>query len=146
MTTATGNTEKVHHGRNIKRFREMLGIKQEALALELGEDWNQKKVSLLESKEMVDPALLEQVAKILKIPTEAIKNLDEESAINIISNTFQDFKDHAIANANHCTFNPLDELLKSLEDNKKLYERLLQSEREKVELLQKMLNKKGITD
>ena len=31
--------EKIHHGRNIKRFREMMGIKQEALAHELGEDY-----------------------------------------------------------------------------------------------------------
>jgi DNA-binding XRE family transcriptional regulator len=29
---------KMHEGRNVKRFREMLGIKQEALAFELGED------------------------------------------------------------------------------------------------------------
>ena len=36
----------IHQGRNVKRFREMLGIKQEALAVELGEDWNQRKVSL----------------------------------------------------------------------------------------------------
>jgi len=26
----------IHQGRNVKRFREMLGIKQEALAFELG--------------------------------------------------------------------------------------------------------------
>jgi len=38
----------IHKGRNVKRFREMLGLKQEALALELGGDWNQRKVSLLE--------------------------------------------------------------------------------------------------
>ena len=37
--TATPN-RKVHDGRNVKRFREMLGIKQDALAYELGEDWN----------------------------------------------------------------------------------------------------------
>jgi len=42
--------EKIHHGRNIKRFREMMGIKQEALAHELGEDWSQKKISLLVAK------------------------------------------------------------------------------------------------
>ena len=29
---------KVHEGRNVKRFREMLGVKQEALAASLGED------------------------------------------------------------------------------------------------------------
>jgi transcriptional regulator with XRE-family HTH domain len=57
---------KVHQGRNVKRFREMLGMKQEALAQELGEDWTQKKISLLEAKEEIEPALLEQVAKVLK--------------------------------------------------------------------------------
>ena len=43
----------IHQGRNVKRFREMLGIKQERLALELGEDWNQRKISLLEQKEVI---------------------------------------------------------------------------------------------
>lgn len=28
--------KKIHEGRNVKRFREMLGIKQEALAFNLG--------------------------------------------------------------------------------------------------------------
>ena len=42
--------QKIHQGRNVKRFREMLGIKQEALAFDLGEEWNQKKISLLECK------------------------------------------------------------------------------------------------
>jgi len=35
MISAT-NTNKIHEGRNVKRFREMPGIKQEALAYELG--------------------------------------------------------------------------------------------------------------
>lgn len=46
--------EKIHHGRNIKRFREMMGIKQDALAHELREDWSRKKISLLEQKEEVE--------------------------------------------------------------------------------------------
>lgn len=41
-------------------------MKQEALAMELGEDWTQKKVSLLEAKEEVEPEILEQVAKVLE--------------------------------------------------------------------------------
>lgn len=80
--------KKIHQGRNVKCFRKMLGIKQEGLAMELGEDWNQKEISLLEAKEEIEPALLEQVAKVLKVPSEAIKNFDEEAAINIISTTF----------------------------------------------------------
>ena len=59
---------KVHEGRNVKRFREMLGIKQEALAAGLGEDWTQKKISLLEQKETIEPGILDQVAKILNVP------------------------------------------------------------------------------
>lgn len=135
--------EKIHHGRNIKRFREMMGIKQEALAFELGEDWSQKKISLLEQKEEVEDELLRQVAEILKVPAEAIKSFSEETAINIISNTFHDFKDNATASALNykCSFNPIDKLIEALEENKKLYERLLESEREKVEIMKKMLEK-----
>ena len=44
------HTKKIHEGRNVKRFREMLGIKQDALAANLGDDWNQQKISLLEQK------------------------------------------------------------------------------------------------
>jgi len=68
----------------------MLGIKQEGLAYQLGDDWNQKKISALEQKEIIDDPLLQQVAAVLKVPVEAIKNFDEEQAFNIISNTFHD--------------------------------------------------------
>ena len=79
-----------------------------------------------------------KVAKILKVPEEAIKNFEEENAVNIITNTFTDFKDTTVSTSgynNQCTFNPLDKLMEALEENKKLYERLLKSEQEKIELL-----------
>jgi len=126
----------------VKRFREWLGLKQEGLALELGDDWNQRKVSLLEQKETIEPELLEQVAKVLKVPVEVITNLDEETAVNVISNNFNSHDSSTLNAINyHCTFNPLDELLKQIEENKKLYERLLQAEKEKVDLLQRLLEK-----
>jgi transcriptional regulator with XRE-family HTH domain len=127
--------KKIHQGRNVKRFREMLGMKQEGLAMELGEDWSQRRVSLLEAKEEIEPEILEQVAKVLKVPSEAIKNFDELAAINIISNTFHDFKDNAVANANHCTFNPLDKVIE-------LYERMLKDKTEMIEKLEQMLLQK----
>ncbi|STC97139.1 Helix-turn-helix domain [Chryseobacterium carnipullorum] len=105
--------KKIHQGRNIKRFREMLGIKQEALAFELGDDWNQKKVSLLEQKEMVESDILAQVAKILKVPAEAIENFDEEQAVNIISNTFND-QSNGYNYYPTFTFNPLDKMVELL--------------------------------
>jgi DNA-binding XRE family transcriptional regulator len=38
----TNDKRTIHQGRNVKRFREMLGLKQEALADQLGGDWSQK--------------------------------------------------------------------------------------------------------
>jgi len=49
-THHTMHNNKIHEGRNVKRFREMLGIKQDALAADLGDDLNQQKISLLEQK------------------------------------------------------------------------------------------------
>ncbi|ATL49973.1 transcriptional regulator [Chitinophaga caeni] len=120
----------IHEGRNIKRFREMMNMTQEAMAADLGDDWTQKKISLLEGKEKVEPEIIEQVAKVLKVPAEAIKNFDEEAAISVIANTFN-ANDTATLNAVNygCTFNPLDKVVE-------LYERLLASEREKNDLLQ----------
>ena len=125
----------IHQGRNVKRFREMLGLKQEGLAFELGDDWNQKKISLLEQKEVIEPALLEQVAKVLKVPVEAIKNFDEEAAINIIGNTVTNHDNASVFNY-YPTFNPIDKIVE-------LYDALVKSEREKVEILQKILDEKN---
>lgn len=126
----------IHQGRNVKRFREMLGIKQEGLALELGEDWNQRKISLLEQKEVIEEDLLAEVARVLKVPVEAIKNFDEEAAVNVISNTasFENCNQPAFFNF-HPSFNPIDKIVE-------LYEALVKSEKEKVELLQNLLAKK----
>lgn len=100
-------------------------------------------MSLLEQKEDIDGPLLEQIAKALKVPLEAIKNFDEKAALNIISNTFTSHDNSTLNAINHnCTFNLLDKWVEALEENKKLYERLLQTEREKVALLEEMLKKK----
>jgi transcriptional regulator with XRE-family HTH domain len=124
--------KKVHHGRNIKRFREMFGLKQEALAIELGEDWSQKKVSRLEETPEIGDDLLEQVAKILKVPVEAIKNFSEEAAMTFIANTFNS---HDHSNSVNYNLNPIEKIVE-------LYERMLTLEREKVALLEKMLDQK----
>jgi transcriptional regulator with XRE-family HTH domain len=137
----------IHQGKNVKRFREMMGIKQDALASMLGDDWNQQKISLLEQKEQIDDPLLEQIAAQLKVPAEAIKKFDEEMAIFNIQNNYEGSNAGATGvtggNQNYnCTFNPLEKYVEAMEANKALYERLLQSEKEKNELLQKMLDEK----
>ena len=138
MSTAT--TKKIHEGRNVKRFREMLGIKQDALAADLGDDWNQQKVSLLEQKETIDPALLQQISSALKIPAEAIQNFDEEQAVNIIANTFS-LDNGSIFNAHNTNpiFNPIESILKLHEEKIVLYERMLKEKDEMMSRLEKLL-------
>jgi hypothetical protein len=96
-------------------------------------------VSLLESKEIIEDDIIEQVAKILRVPMEAIKNFNEESALNIISNTFTSNDTSTLNAINYQpTFNPIDKIVELFEENKKLYEQLLASEREKLEILKKL--------
>lgn len=128
--------QKIHQGRNVKRFREMLGIKQEALAFDLGDDWNQKKISLLEQKDVIEGPLLKKISEVLKIPVEAFQNFDEEQAINIISNTFHDGSiAHATAENIQCTFNPIDKMVE-------LYERMLKEKDEMINRLEKLIQEK----
>lgn len=56
----------------------MLGIKQEALALDLGNDWNQKKSSMLGQKDVIEEDMLRQISNALKIPVEAFQNFEEK--------------------------------------------------------------------
>ncbi|RXJ51506.1 helix-turn-helix domain-containing protein [Gelidibacter gilvus] len=134
--------QKIHQGRNIKRFREMLGIKQEALAYELGEDWNQKKISILEQKNQIETPLLEQISEVLKIPVEAFQNFDEEQAVNIISNTFTDFKDGASAINIKPVFNPIEQIIKLHDEKIALYERMLKEKDEMMARLERLIEGK----
>ena len=132
--------QKIHQGRNVKRFREMLNIKQEALAYDLGEEWNQKKISMLEQKDVIEDNLLKQISAVLKIPVEAFQNFDEEQAINIISNIFHD--EAFIGNSGGTyNVNPLQEILKLHEEKIGLYERMLKEKDEMMQRLEKLINK-----
>lgn len=136
----TAMEQKIHQGRNVKRFREMLGIKQEALAFDLGDEWNQKKISLLEQKEEIDENLLKAISQALRIPIEAFQNFDEEQAINIISNTFDNCQQPASVFYNS-TVNQIDQFVKLHEEKIALYERMLKEKDEMMDRLEKLINK-----
>ena len=123
MNTDVMMMPKVHQGKNIRRFRDILGIKQEILAVEL--NMTQQAVSKLEQKEVIDDETLNKVAGVLNIPVEAIKNMTDEAALNVVANTFNSYDTSVGNQANfHCTFNPIDKIVE-------LYERLLEAERVK---------------
>jgi transcriptional regulator with XRE-family HTH domain len=129
-TNTSTPATKVHHGRNIKRLREMLGVKQEFIANEL--EMTQQTISKLEQKEEIEYKVLEKVAGVLKVPVEALKNLNEEATFNIIANSYHD---NSSAVNYQCHFNPMDKVIE-------LYERLLAAEKEKVALLEKLQGEK----
>jgi len=139
MSTHDSQSTK-HEGKNIKRLREILGVKQETLAAELG--INQQKMSFWEQKEKIDEDLMEQIAKALKIPVEAIRNFNEEAAVNIISNNSFENCDQPASIFYYSTINPVDKWVEALKKNEDLYERLLQSEKEKVAMLEKVMQER----
>lgn len=124
-------TKPKHIGRNISRIRELRQMKQEALAQAIGV--SQQTISTIENSESVDEDKLQQIAEALGVSVEGLKQFSEESVFNIINNTFTD---NSSNNNNYlCSINPLDKILE-------LYERLLQSEKEKIEYLEKLVKDK----
>ncbi|WP_149207872.1 helix-turn-helix domain-containing protein [Flavobacterium johnsoniae] len=133
-------TKPSHIGRKISRIRELRDMKQEALAQALGT--SQQTISALENSEEIDDEKLGQIAKALGVNVEALKNFSEEAAINYFNNFYDNSGSGQGAFGPVFNFNPLDKLLESYEENKKLYERLVQAEKDKVEYLEKILKNK----
>jgi transcriptional regulator with XRE-family HTH domain len=131
MSTAT---KPNHIGYKIGRIRELRGLKQEYMAHQL--NVSQQTISKIEQSETIDEEMLNQISKVLGVSAEGIKNFSEDAVFNYFNNFNDNSVNHGPFNNNQCTFNPLDKLVDLFEEHKKLYERLLQSEREKVELLQ----------
>ncbi|TPG32108.1 helix-turn-helix domain-containing protein [Flavobacterium pectinovorum] len=126
-------TKPNHIGRKISRIRELRDMKQEALAQALGT--NQQAISAIENSEIVDEEKLIEVAKALGVSVEAIKNFSEEGVINYFNTFNESHGNYFASNNNTCTVNSLDKVVE-------LYERLVQSEQEKVEYLENIIKGK----
>jgi transcriptional regulator with XRE-family HTH domain len=149
MEQITDTPKRPHHGRNIKRIREFFGVKQEAFAKQLGPDWTQGRISMLEGKEIIEPELIQHIAKTLNVSPQAIENLTDEVATNYF-NFYDNSSNQGPIASNNCTlnFNPIDELVKSFNDykalnekNTKLHEELLRVERARILLLENIIDK-----
>ena len=119
----------VHHGHNIRRLRNILNIKQDSIAYAL--NMTQQNFSVLEQKQEIESSIIDRIAKVVNIPSELIKNFDEEGVINIISSTLHDNSGSVFYNP---TFNPIDKIIE-------LYERIIQEKNEKIELLKQIAQK-----
>lgn len=113
-----------HVGRNVRKIRIFFGIKQESLAADLG--ISQQEVSMIEQQDEIGEELLSKIAGVFNISSGIIRDFDVDKAINNINNARGNtFEQGGTSIARQ--FNPLDKIVE-------LYERLLQSEREKIEL------------
>ncbi|HEY8935355.1 MAG TPA: helix-turn-helix domain-containing protein [Cyclobacteriaceae bacterium] len=121
--------ETTHLGRKISRLRELRGMKQETLAEQLG--ISQQAVSKIEQSEQVEDTTLERVAKVLGVTSTAIKNFSEEVFFNNIQTNSDTASYNTIVNY---MFNPIDKIAE-------LYDALIKSEREKIALLEKLMEK-----
>ena len=120
-----------HVGRNLQRIRVYLGMKQEALAADLGV--NQQVISKIEKQEEIEEGFLKRIAEVLGISEEVIKDFDVEKTIfNINHHNYKDanISEGATTYAIVQQTNPLEKIVE-------LYERLLKSEQDKIEILKK---------
>ena len=142
METKVKEKRNTHHGHAVKRYRHTLGIKQEALAMDMGV--SQALVSLYEQKKVIEDDMLEKFANALKIAPEFIKELEEDPVTFIIeNNTFEEGSGGVGAyNVINNNPDPVDRLVELFNEKTALYERMLALEKEKNELLEKLLKEK----
>jgi transcriptional regulator with XRE-family HTH domain len=123
--------DSIHHplpiGKRIAKLRALRGMKQSTLANAMG--ISHQAISRLEQSDTIDDEKLKEVADALGVSVDAIMNFNDE----ISAFTIQNMNDNSQAIYQY-NFNPIDKIVE-------LYDRLLQSEREKINILESMLNK-----
>lgn len=119
---------RTHIGQNLQKVRVYLGVKQDALANDLG--ITQQEVSKIEKQEYIEEHLLLDIADVLSVSPEVIMNFNLERAIANICKS--DYESSILAKEVESE----DEIqIKMLDKIFELYERLLKSEKEKIEIL-----------
>jgi transcriptional regulator with XRE-family HTH domain len=129
METSTF-TKPLTIGKKIERVRNLRGMTQDEVGTGLG--ISKQAVSKLEQSESIEDDRLEQIAKVLGVTKDGLVNFNEERVLNISTNFNEGCNVTAqsiytfVENVN----NPIEKIIE-------LYESLLKTEREKVEILLK---------
>lgn len=134
---------------NVKRLRELMQIKQEYLAVQMG--LSQQAISNMEQRETLDAPTLEKISSILKVPVDVIKNYDDEKTVMNIQNNFEGSNIGSGSNSyySNCSLNPVEKWMEAMEENRRLsdenkllYERLLQAEKDKVSMMERLMSER----
>ena len=84
MNEVTENKSIVHQGRNVKIVRESKGLYQKDLGYKINKE--QSEISRIESQEVIEDELLEQIALALEVPVDFLKNFDLDTHANTYNN------------------------------------------------------------
>lgn len=145
METEDIKAKNVNQGANVRLFRQLLGMKQETLADEMGV--TQQKISRIEQSRVIDEPTLIQIAGILHVSPQIIQEMEENpTSIVIENNTFQPgSSNNGIIqhdNNDNRTIYPIDQIVELNKEHASLYERMLAIEKEKIALLEQLLKDK----
>jgi len=134
-SVATGTYE--HFGLSQRMGPEPTNDLLRRIHLEVFENW--LCFGLERQKEEIEDDVLEEVAKVLKVPVDAIKNLDDTFSF---TNNFHDNSiNHGPLNNYNCNFNPIDKIVQLYEEKIALYERMLKEKDEMMARLEKLIVK-----
>lgn len=93
------NMNNIHIGHNIKRIREIQGIKQEAFGQMCRSRYSQQRISDFENMVALDESLLAELAGALGVSPDFVKSFKDENVIyHIQNNSNNTFSDHAVSN------------------------------------------------
>lgn len=128
-----------HQGRNIAKWREILGLTQEQLAERM--NLTQNRISILENKESIPESTLTEIANALGVPVELIKEYDHNTNIcnyityvtNNNTNNVSDVKEGGVGVVNSQINNPIEKITE-------LYERMLVDKNDYIQKLENRLN------
>lgn len=151
METENEKKTKVHQGENVRKLRGYEGMKQFDLADKMGV--TQQFVSKLERQPVIAREYMERIADALKVAPEVIENMEETPVSVVVENNTYDFESGSNNNGQLGTgyiselndnkvLHPIEKLLELTKENASLYERMMANEKEKAELLEKLLNEK----
>ncbi|WP_293713451.1 helix-turn-helix transcriptional regulator [uncultured Parabacteroides sp.] len=148
METEKINDTRVHQGANVSKIRRYEGVKQETLAEKLGV--TQQLVSWLEQQREIGKDYLVKIAAILNVAPEVIENMEETPVSVVIENNNFEYENGSCSNNigystefnDYKTIHPVEKIIELSKENATLYERMLANEKEKVALLEKLLNEK----
>ena len=135
-STTSKNTKEVHHGKNVKRLREIMDIKQAALGIEIGV--SQQSMSRLENSHSINDKTLMDIANTLKITIGGIKNFDENKFIEIITEFLNGNDSHTStikANHKNYAFSSFDKETPLLKENLNKYDVSSKDEKDEITAL-----------